>query len=103
MLGENAAPGILSRAGKGFPMNLSELSAGQTGVITGYIKSSSMRRRLQDLGLVPGTEIECLGKSPLGDPAAYFIRRTVIALRREDASQVEISVRKEQKSMRQQK
>lgn len=97
MLGENAAPGILSRAGKGFPMNLSELSAGQTGVITGYIKSSSMRRRLQDLGLVPGTEIECLGKSPLGDPAAYFIRRTVIALRREDASQVEISVRKEQK------
>lgn len=47
-----------------------------------------MRRRFQDLGIISGTVIECIGSSPLGDPAAYLIRRTVIALRREDAEQI---------------
>lgn len=47
-----------------------------------------MRRRLQDLGMVPGAFVECVGISPLGDPAAYRIRGAVIALRRRDAQAV---------------
>lgn len=46
------------------------------------------RRRMLDLGLVPGTVIEVLRKSPLGDPIAYKVRDAVIALRKEESQQI---------------
>ena len=52
--------------------------------------SGTMRRRLQDIGLIEGTNVECLLKSPSGDPTAYLIRGAVIALRAEDSSNIEI-------------
>lgn len=33
-----------------------------------------MRRRLLDIGLIPGTRVTCTAVSPAGDPAAYLIR-----------------------------
>lgn len=45
----------------------------------------SQRRRLLDLGLVPGTEIAAEMSSALGDPVAYRVRGALIALRREQA------------------
>jgi ferrous iron transport protein A len=45
-----------------------------------------MRRRLLDLGLIHDTIIEVLHKSPFGDPIAYFIRGSVIALRKDITS-----------------
>ena len=47
-----------------------------------------MRRRLQDIGLIEGTDVECLQKSPAGDPVAYYIRGAVIALRSEDSQNI---------------
>lgn len=44
-----------------------------------------MKRRLEDLGVIEGTYITCLMRSPLGDPCAYLIRGAVIAIRRDDA------------------
>ncbi|MBE6904538.1 MAG: ferrous iron transport protein A [Ruminococcaceae bacterium] len=55
------------------------------------IKSSNQTRRLLDLGLVKGTIVTALQKSPCGDPIAYDIRGAVIALRKEDARQIIIS------------
>lgn len=46
------------------------------------------RRRLMDLGFVPGTVVEVALRSPLGDPTAYRVRETLVALRREQASWV---------------
>lgn len=51
------------------------------------------RRRLLDLGFVPGTEIEVDMMSPVGDPTAYRVRGTVIALRREQARLIRIGHR----------
>ena len=48
------------------------------------------RRRLLDLGVVPGTVVEIEMRSPSGDPTAYRIRGAVIALRREQADLIEI-------------
>jgi len=45
----------------------------------------SQRRRLLDLGVVRGTEIEAAFSSATGDPVAYVIRGALIALRREQA------------------
>ena len=47
-----------------------------------------LRRRFMDIGLVEGTPVECLRKSPAGDPKAYLIRGAVIAIRKEDAATV---------------
>ena len=44
--------------------------------------------RFMDIGLVEGTLVECLRKSPAGDPKAYLIRGAVIAIRKEDAATV---------------
>ena len=40
------------------------------------------------LGLIPGTRVTCQGRSPAGDPAAYLVRGTVVALRARDAAAV---------------
>ena len=48
----------------------------------------AMRRRLLDIGLIPGTRVTCTAVSPAGDPAAYLIRGAVIALRGRDAGGV---------------
>ncbi|GAB6929301.1 FeoA family protein [Paenibacillus sp. JCM 10914] len=43
------------------------------------------KRRLLDLGFVPGSVIEVLKSSPLGDPTSYRVAGTVIALRKEES------------------
>jgi DtxR family transcriptional regulator, Mn-dependent transcriptional regulator len=48
------------------------------------------RRRLLDLGVVPGTVIEPELVSASGDPVAYRIRGAVIALRRHQAEWIEV-------------
>jgi DtxR family Mn-dependent transcriptional regulator len=49
------------------------------------------RRRLLDLGFVAGTAVEVEMVSPAGDPTAYRVRGTVIALRREQAGLIRIA------------
>lgn len=68
--------------------DLSSLRPGQRAAVQALSASGPMRRRLQDIGLIQGTVVECLGASPLGDPAAYLIRGAVIALRGQDAAGV---------------
>ena len=48
----------------------------------------AMRRRLLDLGLIPGTWVTCRGRAPAGDPGAYAFRGCVVALRAKDVSAV---------------
>ncbi len=70
--------------------NLAQLQRGRRGLVLDIHTNDAMRRRLQELGLIKGTEVSCVQKSPLGDPVAYLIRGAVIALRCEDACCVEI-------------
>lgn len=49
----------------------------------------TMRRRLLDLGFVPGAIVEVLRKSPLGDPIAFRVSGTAIALRKEESTSIE--------------
>lgn len=73
-------------------IRLSDLPQGDTGIVRELASNGGIRRRLQDIGLIPGTKVECVQKSPLGDPVAYRVRGAVIALRREDSSGVIIGV-----------
>ncbi|MGI6213797.1 MAG: FeoA family protein [Christensenellales bacterium] len=68
--------------------SLNELKPGQRAKVKALLSTGSIRRRLQDIGLIEGTEVECVQKSPGGDPVAYLIRGAVIALRSEDSSNI---------------
>lgn len=67
---------------------LNDLPLGSKARVKILTSDSSVRRRMHDLGLISDTEIEALQKSPSGDPTAYQIRGTVIAIRSEEASKI---------------
>ncbi|MCB8817926.1 FeoA family protein [Desulfosporosinus shakirovi] len=68
--------------------SLSDLSLGSDCQIVSLELSGLLRRRILDLGIVPGTLIRCIRRGPSGDPTAYMVRGTLIALRSEDAAQI---------------
>ncbi|MBR2387301.1 MAG: ferrous iron transport protein A [Clostridia bacterium] len=69
-------------------LTLDNLSVNRCGRVAGLLSGGAMRRRMIDLGIVEGTKIECVGRSPSGDPSAYMIRGAVIAIRKRDAKNI---------------
>ncbi|MBQ2698147.1 MAG: ferrous iron transport protein A [Clostridia bacterium] len=69
---------------------LCDLAPGESGVVAAVTAGGGMGRRLCDLGLIPGTAVSCVGRSPCGDPSAYRIRGAVIAIRACDARCISI-------------
>ncbi len=71
---------------KKMPLNC--VAEGQTVRVDELLATGSLRRRLLDIGLVEGTDVSCLQRSPAGDPVAYLIRGAVIAIRSEDSANI---------------
>lgn len=71
-------------------MGLSELVPGERAIVTQIDTVGRMRRRFLDIGLIPQTVVECVGRSPGGDPSAYLIRGAVIAIRAEDCRDIHV-------------
>lgn len=72
--------------------NIIKLVNGEKGnviKITSLSLNDVMRRRLLDLGFVKGALVEVVRKSPLGDPIAFRVSQTTIALRKEESSKIE--------------
>jgi ferrous iron transport protein A len=67
---------------------LSQLPNGGTGTVASLNAQGLVRRHLLDLGLVTGSRVEAIRRSPAGDPAAFNIRGAIIALRNEDADRI---------------
>jgi DtxR family Mn-dependent transcriptional regulator len=69
----------------GAPLHI--LKPGQSGEVLSLSPRlrGAERRRMMDLGILPGTTIFAQMASPGGDPTAYRIRDTLIALRKEQA------------------
>jgi ferrous iron transport protein A len=70
-------------------MKLVDGEKGNLIQITSLNLDGVMRRRLLDLGFVAGAIVEVIRKSPLGDPIAFRVSQTTIALRKEESSQIE--------------
>ncbi|CCZ19731.1 feoA family protein [Candidatus Apopatosoma intestinale] len=71
-----------------YAKTLAELPIGSADIIYDINEKGALLRRLMDLGFSCGTAVEKTGISPLGDPCAYKILGTVIALRRQDACKI---------------
>lgn len=72
---------------------LADLEVGEEAAVAGIAAGcqGTQRRRLLDLGVVPGTVVRAEMRSAAGDPVAYRIRGALIALRRQQAEWVGVA------------
>jgi Fe2+ transport system protein FeoA len=66
------------------------LRPGQQATITRVDGASALRRRFVEMGIVKGETILIERHAPLGDPVEYFIKGYHLALRKEEAAQIEV-------------
>ena len=87
-----AAPETESKPWEQPRATLADLQVGEVGIVKGISPQCRglQRRRLLDLGFVPGTRVVAELRSPSGDPTAYRVRNTLIALRRDQAQLIDI-------------
>jgi DtxR family Mn-dependent transcriptional regulator len=74
----------------GIPLNtLQPGEQGQVVALSPRLRGAD-RRRMMDLGILPGTTIDVEMTSPSGDPTAYLVRGALIALRAEQAQLIQV-------------
>jgi len=71
-------------------VTMDQLLPGELAVVTDVAGRGAFRRRLLELGVLPGTPVKRTGQAPLGDPLSFRIRGAVLCLRREEASTVAV-------------
>ena len=71
---------------------LSDLKQGEKALVKNTDSTDDIILRLKNIGLIDGTSVRCVHRSPLGDPTAYMIRGALIALRSEDADKVLVEI-----------
>lgn len=72
--------------------NLAQLVPGQKGRITAIGAIGPMRRRLMDMGLLPGEEIKVEKVAPLGDPIEVRVKSYSLSLRKQEAEGIAVEV-----------
>jgi ferrous iron transport protein A len=72
------------------PATLAELSVSDVADIEYVGGERSFRRRLMELGLVPGTRVELKAVAPLGDPIELLVRGASLSIRRSEAALVRV-------------
>ena len=68
--------------------SLCDIKKDEVFVIGQIETSKNLRQRLLDIGFVPGTKVKCVRISPFGDPKAFLVRGSVIALRNRDSKMI---------------
>lgn len=75
-------------------MTLDLLPLGQEAVITAVGGEGALRCRLLDMGLIPKTTLLVEKIAPLGDPIELRVRGYALSLRKEDARNIQVEVKK---------
>ena len=66
-------------------MSLAEVAIGTVVVVEEVGGERAFRRRLMELGLLPGTRVEVKGVAPPGDPIELLVRGASLSIRRAEA------------------
>ncbi|AFS79220.1 ferrous iron transport protein A [Gottschalkia acidurici 9a] len=72
--------------------SLNTLPIGSVVKIDSILTTGEHRRRILDLGLIPGSIVTIERSSPSGNPIAYRIRGSLIALRNEEAQSIKVNI-----------
>ena len=68
------------------------MKKGQSGSIAAVTVSGELGRRIREMGLVPGTEITVIGRTPLNDPVAVRVMDGTLTLRNSEADYILIHI-----------
>ena len=71
--------------------SLHQLETGQHAIIVHIGGNAALRRRFAEMGILRGVSICAERVAPLGDPVAYLVKGYRLALRREEAAQIEVT------------
>ena len=72
-------------------IGLRQMQAGQKGIIS-VDADGELGRRIRDMGLIPGTDVEIVGRAPLRDPVALRLFGVTLALRNREADYITVEV-----------
>ena len=70
--------------------SLAEISLGRTATVRAVDGPRAFRRRLLEMGLVPGTTVRIVTIAPLGDPLQIEVRGGQWSIRRAEAAQIQV-------------
>ena len=73
-------------------INLRQMKVDQTGTIISVKASGELGRRVRDMGLVPGKEIQIKGRAPLNDPVSLRLMGFTLTLRNSEADYIKVEV-----------
>lgn len=71
-------------------MKLCDLKNGEKAKIVKIGRIGELKKRLVDMGVTAGEIIKLERNAPLGDPQEYIVKATGIAIRKEDAKNIEV-------------
>lgn len=71
--------------------SLAEIALGKSATVQAVDGSRAFRRRLLEMGLVPGTEVKVVTIAPLGDPLQIEVRGGQWSIRRAEAAQIQVT------------
>lgn len=80
--------GLTCECGGGKEKTLSALSVGESGIVARIEGDGGLKRRILEMGLVPGTQIRVERKAPLNDPVSVWFRGYELSLRVDEAGAV---------------
>jgi len=72
---------------------LHKLKAGQRGIVVRVGGKGPARRRMMDMGMVPGSEVQVVRVAPLGDPIEFTVKGYSLSLRRSEAKKITVEVK----------
>jgi len=70
---------------------LTELPVGRDARVTAVHGTGRVTRRLMEMGVIPGVAVQMIKAAPFGDPIEVRVRGYNLAMRRSEASAIEVS------------
>ena len=71
--------------------SLAEIPLGRAVIVREVSGPGAFRRRLLEMGLVPGTAVRIITIAPLGDPLRIAVRGGEWSIRRDEAAQIAVA------------
>lgn len=74
-------------------ISIDDMSAGASACLQNIGGERSFRRRLMELGLLPGTEVQLVRRADVGGVLELEVRGCRLSLRRSEARQIQVELR----------